>query len=274
MAYRISSGAPVAAGRYLSQAQTQVESSLRAIASGSRVSRAGDDPAGFAVAESLRAQITGTKQAEMNGEAAQGMLQTAEGALNEQNNILIRLRELAVNSASDTVGETERGYLNEEATQLTAEFDRIAQSTRYGGRQLLTGSGTDYEFQVGSGAGSENVVSFKADADTTSSNAGIGGLDIESKGGARSALDDIDGALEKVAGARANFGAVQGRLQHSVDNLGATFENLSASRSRIADANVAEESSKLAQARVQEQASVAVMAQANQSSAQALRLLS
>lgn len=274
MAYRITSATPVTAGRYLSQAQSQVENSLRAIASGSRVSRASDDPAGFAISESLRTQISSTAQAQLNADSAQGMLQTAEGGLNEQNNILIRLRELAVNAASDTIGDDERTYINDEAQQLTSEFDRIAKSTRYGGRNLLTGSGTSYEFQVGAGSGDADVIKFKADTSTTAGDVGIGGLALDDKGSARGALDDIDEAMSKVAGARAQFGATQGRLSHASDALGAQFENLSASRSRVADANVAEESARLAQAQVQQQASVAVMAQANQSSAQALRLLS
>src|SRR5687767_1222586 len=126
MAFRIGSGiAPMQAGRFLNKSNEQIEKSLGSLASGSRVVRAGDDAAGFAIAESLRGQIGGTKQAKFNAESATALVQTAEGGLNEQNNILVRLRELAVYAASDTIGDEERSYLDTEFQQLTAEFDRI-----------------------------------------------------------------------------------------------------------------------------------------------------
>jgi flagellin len=261
------------AGRYLEQAQRQIDKSLVALASGSRITRAGDDAAGFAISESLRGQIGGTKQAKFNAESAVGLVQTAEGGLNEQNNILVRLRELAVYAASDTIGDEERGYLNSEFGGLTEEFDRIAKSTRYGNKQLLTGTGQEFEFQVGAFKGPENLIKFKLDANTTASDVGIDDLGVSSKGDARDALDSLDSAIQKVAGTRATFGAMQSRLQHASDVLSVQAENLDAARGHIIDVDAAEESSKLAQAQIQQQAGSAVIAQANQSAGRALRLL-
>lgn len=274
MAFRIASQTvPIAAGRYLSKAQQQIDKSLGALASGSRVVRAGDDAAGFAIAESLRGQLGGTKQAKFNAESAVSLVQTAEGGLNEQNNILVRLRELAVYSASDTIGDEERGFLDTEFQQLVEEFDRIAKSTRYGNKQLLTGSGEQYEFQVGAFQGEENVIRFKLDANTTSSDVGVSGLDIADKSSARGSLGDLDEAMIKIAGTRATFGAMQSRFQHAIDALGVQAENLEAARSHIVDVDMAEEVSKLAQAQILQQAGTSVIAQANASSARALRLL-
>ena len=124
----------------------------------------GDDAAGFAIAESLRGQAASLRQAKQNASNATGLIQVAEGGLNEQNNILIRLRELAVQSASDTVGEDERAFLDTEFQNLTAEFNRIAETTTYGRKQLLTGTNVEYEFHLGAGSTDSDVVRYKLDA--------------------------------------------------------------------------------------------------------------
>lgn len=274
MSYRISTNTTsMAAGRFLEVAQRQVDRSLQALASGSRVVKAGDDAAGFAIAESLRGQIAGSKQAKFNAESASGMVQTAEGGLSELNNILVRTRELAVYAASDTIGDEEREFLNTEFTGLIEEFDRIAKSTRYGNKELLTGTGEEFEFQVGAFKGEENVINFTLDADATASDVGIEGLEIGSKGEARDALSDIDDAIMKIAGARATFGAMQSRLEHTANALGVQAENLHAARGHIVDVDAAEEVTKLAQAQLLQQAGSAVIAQANQSSNYVLRML-
>ncbi len=274
MAFRISSNSTaLSAGRFLERAQRQVDKSLQSLASGSRIVRAGDDAAGFAISESLRGQIAGTKQAKFNTESAVGLVQTAEGGLNEQNNILVRLRELGVQAASDTIGDQEREYLNQEFVGLVEEFDRIAKTTRYGAKELLTGSGQEYEFQVGAFKGPENVISFTLDANTTSSDVGVDGLEITSKSEARDSLASIDEAIAHVSGTRATFGAMQSRLQHASDALSVQGENLTIARSHIVDVDAAEEVSKLAQAQIQQQAGASVIGQANVSAAKALRLL-
>jgi flagellin len=274
VSFRIASSVvPIQASRFVNKAQQQIDKSLGSLASGSRVVRAGDDAAGFAIAESLRGQSAGTKQAKFNAEAAVGMIQTAEGGLNEQNNILVRMRELAVYSASDTVSDVERGFLNSEFKQLTAEFDRIAKSTRYGSKQLLTGSGEEFEFQVGSFKGPENIITFQLDADTTSSEAGVESLDVGDQDDALDALDGIDEAITKVSGTRAGFGAVQSRLQYSIGALEVQRENLEQARSHIVDVDIAEEVSNLAQAQIIQEAATSVVAQANMGARRALRLL-
>lgn len=274
MAFRVNNGVvSLGAQRNLEIAQRQIEHSLTALASGSRIVNAGDDAAGFAIAETLKAQLAGTKQSKMNAEMATSLIQTAEGGLNEQNNILIRMRELAVQSSSDTVSDDERGYLNTEFTQLAQEFDRIAKSTRYANKQLLTGNGEDFSFQVGPYPGPENVIRFKLDANTTGSAAGVSGMDISDRSSAVDTLDDLDEAMNKIAGARATFGAAQSRFQHAIDNLAVQGENIQTAVGNIEDVDVAEETSKLAQGQIQQQAGTAVLAQANSTANRILRLI-
>lgn len=274
MAFRVNNGVvSLGAQRNLSIAQRNIEHSLTALASGSRIVHAGDDAAGFAIAETLKAQLAGTKQSKMNAEMATSLIQTAEGGLNEQNNILVRMRELAVQSASDTVSDEEREYVNTEFTQLQQEFDRIAKSTRYGSKQLLVGNGDNFEFQVGPYKGPENIIKFKLDANTTASAAGISGLDVSDRDSAADALSSIDDGIQKVAAARATFGAAQSRLTHSIDNLSVQGENIAVAIGNIEDVDVAEETAKLAQGQIAQQAGTAVMAQANSSASHILRLI-
>lgn len=274
MSFRISTNSvPLQVSRHLSQAQGQIDRSLAALASGSRVVRAGDDAAGFAISESLRGQLGGTKQAKFNAESAVSLVQTAEGGLNEQNNILVRLRELAVYAASDTIGDDEREFLDTEFQQLASEFDRIAKTTRYGNKSLLTGTGEEFTFQVGAFKGEENVIRFTLDADTTASDVGIDDLDIADQDAALDSLNSLDDAILHVAGTRSTFGAMQSRLQHAIGALEVQAENLDAARGHIVDVNVAEETAKLAQANIQQQAGIAVMAQANMANARAIHLL-
>lgn len=274
MAFRVSTNvASLTAQRFLGKAQRTTEESLQALASGSRVTRPGNDAAGFAISEGLRGQLSGIKQARFNADTAISMLQVAEGGLNEQNNILIRLRELAVYSASDTLGDTERGYINTEFQQLLEEYDRIAATTRYGNKELLTGSGEEFEFQVGANKGAENSVKFKLDANTSASESGIDGLSIEDQDDALDTLEELDNAIGKVAEARSTFGAMQSRLQFASDHLTGQTENIAAARSQIADTDVADEVSKLAQSQIIQEAAVSVLAQANMNTQRMLKLI-
>jgi flagellin len=264
MSLRINSNiASISAQRYLSKNQRQVDDSFKALSSGTRLSTPQNDAAGFAISELLRAQVAGAAQSSKNARTAQALIQTAEGGLNEQNNILVRLRELAVNSASDTIGDREREFVNEEFQLLIAEFDRIAKSTRFGTKSLLTGSGEEFDFQVGANKGKENVIGFKLESDTQSDSVGIEGLDIEQQDNAQDALAEIDSAVMIVAEARAKLGAVQSRFNYAIDNLDVQKQNIDEARSIIADVDVAEETSKLARAQVLQEAGMAVLAQAN-----------
>ncbi len=261
------------AQRHLSQSQRQVEGSLAALASGRKIVRPGDDAAGFAISESLRGQVSGSRQAKANAEQAMAFIQTAEGGLNEQNNILIRLRELAVQSASDTVSNKERSFIEMEFTQLKEEYDRISQSTRFGEQSLLSGSGQTYEFHVGPFSGPENTISFRLDADTSARRSGIGSSQVDTQRAARRSIEDIDQAMSKVAEVRAQFGSVHSRFHYSIDNLAVQAENLEMARSQIVDVDVAREVSELTRHQIIQDMGVSVLAQAKMDSARALRLL-
>jgi flagellin len=265
--------ASITAQRYLTKTQREVENEFRALSSGTRLSTPQNDAAGFAISELLRSQVAGTRQSKANAQTAQALVQTAEGSLNEQNNILVRLRELAVNSASDTIGDTEREFLDKEFQMLVDEFDRIARVSRFGSKELLTGTKEDFSFQVGPYDGDENVIEFSLDADTTAGSVGISGLDVESKSSAKSALKSIDEAVVEVAGVRAQLGAIQSRFIFAVDNLDVQGASLEEARSLIADVDVAQSTSQLARAQVLQEAGMAVLAQANQWPSKIMRLV-
>lgn len=274
MSLRINSNvASVSAQRYLNKNQRQVEDSFKALASGTRLSTPQNDAAGFAISELLRAQVSGASQSIKNARSAQALIQTAEGGLNEQNNILVRMRELAVNAASDTIGDKEREFVDEEFQLLIAEFDRIAKSTKFGTKDLLVGSGEEFSFQVGPNDGEENVIEFSLNNDTQASSVGIDGLDISDQDNAVSSLADIDSAVMEVAGARAKLGAVQSRFQYATDNLEVQKQNIEEARSIIADVDVAEETSKLARAAVLQEAGMSVLVQANSYPKKLLQLI-
>jgi len=266
--------ASIGAQRVLGKQQARVEHAQQSLASGSRIVKAADDAAGLAISENIRGQLGGIKMARMNAFNAQSLIQVSEGGLNEISNILIRLRELGVQAASDTVSDVERSFLNQEATQLVAESDRIAKSTRFGNKALLDGNGEEFEYHVGPFANEEeNTIKYKISADATNSNLGIGGVDVSDKSGARDTLQSVDDALVKIGQMRADFGAVQSRLQTTTSNLDIQFENLSAAKSRISDADIAYESSEMTSAQILQSASVSVLAQANQNGASALKLI-
>jgi flagellin len=274
MGMRISTNlASIAAQRQLSKQSERNSHSLEALSSGSRIVHAADDAAGLAISENLRGQIRGMGMAKQNASNAISLVQTSEGGLNEITNILVRLRELGVQAASDNIGEEERGYIDTEAQQLLAESDRIAKTTRFGKRNLLDGSGDELEFQVGVNSDDANVIRYNLKADATNSALGISGLSMDDKGGARGSLDTIDEAMNKVGKMRADFGAVQSRLSTTVSNLDIQNENLSAANSRIRDADIAHETAEMATSNILQQAAVSVMSQANQQPAAALRLI-
>ncbi len=265
--------ASINAQRRLSSQQTRAEKALSQLASGSRITKAADDAAGLAISENIRGQTRGLAMARQNAFNAISLVQVSEGGLNEISNILIRLRELGVQAASDNISDTERAFLNTEATQLIAESDRIARTTRFGDQILLDGSGEQLDFHVGPFAGDENVISYNVDADATAETLGIDDIDIADKDGAKETLGAVDDALVMLGELRADFGAVQSRLQTTTANLDIQYENLSAAKSRIKDADVALATSELASANILQQAAVSVLAQANNFPSSSLRLL-
>jgi flagellin len=274
MGLRVSTNmASISAQRVLGVQQKRAEHATAALASGSRIVHAADDAAGLAISENLRGQTRGIAQARNNASNAISVVQVGEGGLNEISNILIRLRELGVQGASDNIGDRERGFLNLEAKQLVQEADRIAKTTVFGDKKLLDGSTGDMEFQVGVFGTDENRINVSLNNDATASSIGIDGLEVGSKSDARSALKTVDEAFAKVGAIRANLGAVQSRLDSTVNNLDVQYENISAAKSRISDTDIAKESSEAASANILQQAAVSVLAQANQNPAVALKLL-
>jgi flagellin len=202
------------------------------------------------------------------------MVQVAEGGLNESSNILTRLRELSIQAGSDTVGDTERGYLSLEYEQLVQEADRIAKTTSFNGRPLLKGEGSTLSFQVGAYGGQDNQIEMDASqTDASVEGLGIGGSNVRDKQDALDNLDKIDGAIQKVSAFRANFGSVQSRLQSAINNIDTTVVNQESARSRIEDVDVAESTAKLASSQMKNAAGVATLAQANALGQQALRLI-
>lgn len=274
MSLRINTNmASINAQHNLDGLQKRSDHAMKALSTGSRITQASDDAAGMAISEQLNADLRSLGAARQNSENAISFIQVGEGGLNEVNNILVRLRELGVQSASDTLGDQEREFVDKEAQQLLAEVDRIANSTKFGQTNLLNGDSKELEFQVGTGSGEDSRITFNSDADATTSSLGISGLSFDSKSGARSALGDVDDALSRVGGMRANYGAFQNRLDSTVRNLDVQTEGLSAARSRIKDADIAHETAELTSAQVLQQASIGMLAQANQAPAAALRLL-
>jgi flagellin len=252
-----------------------LDKSLERLSSGYRINRAGDDAAGLAISENLRAQVRGLKQASRNAQDGVSLVQVAEGGLNEVSSILIRLRELAVQAASDTIGPVERQFLNVEYDQLVSEIDRIADATEFNGTQLLSGTGSVLDFQVGT-RNDPNIDRLSFDASKADSNSAALGVNLTSvadKASAQNSLAAIDSAIVSVSAMRADFGAIQNRLQSTIGNIAVSVENLSAANSRIRDVDVAEETAEMTRNNILLQAGTSVLAQANQTSNTALSLL-
>lgn len=274
MGLRIQTNLPsISAQRVLEIQKKRMDHASQALASGSRIVNAADDAAGLSISEFMRGQLRGTAMARSNAFNAVSSIQVAEGGLNEVSNILIRLRELGIQAASDTVGEKERGFLNEESKQLIQEADRIAKTTQFGDKKLLDGSSQDLSFHVGAFSGEENKIRYHMEANARTSELGIDSIDVSDKESASEALDQVDGALDVIGKLRANFGSIQSRLNSTTSNLDVQYENISAAKSRISDVDVAKETAELASAQVLQQAAVGVLAQANQFPGMALKLI-
>jgi flagellin len=272
------------ARRNLYQSQMQLDSSLSRLGSGYRITKAGDDAAGLGISVNLQAQIRSYAQAARNAQDGISLVQTAEGSMNEITNVLIRLRELAMESSSAGVNDDQRGYIQTEVDELVKEIDRIAHAAEYNGKQLLAPEGTSVElleFQVGirtagdgtPGSDTTNTITLST-ADLTAETLGLKtGFDFSSADGARSALGKIDTALDLVSETRARFGAAGNRLDNAISNIQSTAQNLAAAHSRIRDVDIAEETSAMTRAQILLQAGVSVLAQANQIPQSALKLL-
>lgn len=276
MGFRISTNvASVNAQRNLGDSQTKAANSMAQLSSGSRINKAADDAAGLAISENLKASIRSTRQASRNAQDGVSLVQVAEGGLNEISSIVTRLRELGIQAASDTLGDTERGFLNKEVLQLKDEMQRISQVTTWGKTKLLDGTSPTFDFQVGVyNRESEDRITFKANENVATLDAmGLAGIDYTSKEGAQSALTELDKAQDYVNGMRSNLGALQNRLTSTINNLGVTEENLSAANSRIRDTDVASATAEMTRNNILLQASTATLAQANSKDQLALKLI-
>jgi len=259
------------AQRNLGTSQSNLNKSMERLSSGLRINSAKDDAAGLAISDRMTSQIRGLNQASRNAMDGISLAQTAEGALQESTNILQRMRELAVQSANDTNSVDDRNSINAEVTQLISELDRIATTTAFNGRGLLNGSmASGATFQVGANAGQTITFSI-ANAGATS--LGVNATTVSTRAGATAAITSIDSAIGDIDEIRGGLGAIQNRFESTIANLNNVSENLSAARSRILDADIAQETSAMTKNNILQQAGVSILAQANQAPQLALSLL-
>lgn len=258
----------------LTSANSAKSKSLEKLSSGLRINRAGDDAAGLAISEKMRGQVSGLNQASKNAQDGISLIQTAEGALNETHSILQRMRELAVQSASDTNTATDRGEIQKEVTQLIAEVDRIATTTQFNTQNLLdTTGGTAGTFTLQIGANESQTLDV-AIGDMQAAALGVDGVDLSVDAAtSTAAITTINDAIESVSAERASLGANQNRLEHTINNLNATAENLSTAESRIRDVDMAKEMMEFTKNNILSQAATSMLAQANQMPQSVLQLL-
>jgi len=262
-----------------SSVNKEMEVSMERLSTGKRINGASDDAAGVAIASRLSSEVRGTNQAIRNAMDAQSMIDTAEGAHNEIENILQRMRELAVQAANDTNDTNDRNALKTEFDELVVEIDRIADVTTWAGQNLLTGSGGttssgSFSFQIGSGTTSANQLSITiASLATSGSTLSVNSLTLASMTSATSAITAIDSAITALNSQRASLGSYSNRLDHTVNNLTNISNNLAAGLGRIEDADFAAETTSLAKSQILQQASTAMLAQANASKQNVLSLL-
>jgi flagellin len=274
------------AQRNLNTTQAALASSVGRLSSGMRINSASDDAAGLGISENLKASIRSMAQAQRNANDGISMSQVAEGSMSDMQGIVSRMRELSVQSANATLGNTERGYIKTEFAQLSEEINRIGAVTEFNGQKLLDGSAsTGLTFQIGIKDNSDNRLKMSITRLTNSTlgvgaavgsipaTVGIASVSLSSAGGAQLAIGTFDKAIQQLSEARAKVGAIQNRMTVTVSNLAATQENLTAANSRIRDVDVASESANLTKAQILSQAGLAVLAQANQLPQAALSLL-
>ncbi|MGK5085457.1 flagellin [Bdellovibrionota bacterium FG-1] len=263
------------AQRTMAGTRNKLDASLERLSSGSRINRSGDDAAGLAISENLRAQIRGIRQAKRNAMDGVSVIQVSEGGLNEVSSILVRLRELAIQSASDTIGDTERGFADREFQSLKQEVDRIANVTNFNGTPLLNGKSGIFEIQVGTKNNPilDRIVYNGERSDASLDALKLGGESVATKQGAQLSLSVIDDALIRVNSIRADLGAMQNRLQSTINNLAVSDENLSSANSRIRDTDFAEEVSEMTKNNILLQSGISVLSQANSTNQATLKLL-
>jgi flagellin len=259
---------------HLNRTNRGLTSTFAKISSGLRINSASDDGAGLAVAENLESEYRSLQQAQRNTHDGISVLQTAEGATNEVGDILKRMRELAVQSSSDTLANSERAYIQDEFEQLTAEVDRIADVTEFNGTSLANNTHAGLDVQVGIQNKAQDRIEIElGDLRASSLKVNTGSVSMDTVTGARSALETIDTALDSVNSYRSDYGAVQNRLESALNNLETYTENIAGAESRIRDADFAYETAQMSKYNIMQQAGVAILSQANGISQGALRLI-
>ena len=265
----------LAAQRSLGQNRQAQEASLERLSSGNRINKAGDDAAGLAISDQIRANTRSLAQAGRNANDGISLVQVAEGGTNEISNMLVRMRELSIQASSDTIGDLERGFINKEIQALKMETDRIANNTEFNGTKLLNGSADKLDIQVGiKNNPTEDRLVFDAQAQNVTTKAlGIDEVNTMTKEASQNNLEKVDAAITALNSNRSGLGAVQNRLQSTINNINIYKENLEAARSRIKDTDMATETSELTKNNILAQAGISVLGQANQNPQMALKLL-
>ncbi len=259
--------------RMLGLTTSSLGKSTEKLSSGYKINRAADNAAGLAISEKMRRQVRGLTQASTNAQDGISAVQTAEGALNEVHDMLQRMNELAVQAANDTNMSTDRGYIQKELDALVSEIDRVANTTTFNEQCLLDGTFTGKKLQVGSEADASQTITLSIggmDASTLQIDSGI---DVTTHTNAQTTITKIKDAMETVSAQRADLGAVQNRLEHTIANLDNVVENTTAAESRIRDTDMATEMVKFSNQNILQQAGQAMLAQANQSNQGVLSLL-
>ncbi len=258
--------------RMLGVNSSTLSKSTEKLSSGYKINRAADDAAGLSISEKMRRQIRGLTQASANAQDGISCVQTAEGALNEVHDMLQRMNELAVKAANGTNQSVDREYIQSEVDQLVSEIDRVAQSTTFNELSLLDGSFTGVKLQVGSEVSSTNQINVSITG-IKASTIGVKNVKVSTVSGAQSAITSIKNALKSVSEQRSDLGAIQNRLEHTINNLDNVVENTTAAESRIRDTDMATEMVKYSNTQILAQAGQAMLAQSNQANQGVLSLL-
>ena len=263
------------AQRNLRSSRMGMESASEKMSSGSRINKSADDAAGLAISENLSGSIRSLRQAGRNAQDGISFIQVAEGGMNEISNMIIRLRELSVQAASDTIGAPEREYLDREVQALKLEMSRISGGAEYNGTKLLDGTGTKLDFQIGIKDDEflDRISYDPASTDVSLKTLGLDLVDVSKKEDAQAALSKLDNSIQVLNSNRAHLGALQNRLNVTVANTDIAAENFTAAKSRIKDADVAQETAEFARTNIMLQAGISVLSQANQVKGMALKLL-
>jgi flagellin len=258
--------------RMLGLTQSTLAKSTEKLSSGYKINRAADNAAGLAISEKMRRQVRGLTQASTNAQDGVSAVQTAEGALNEVHDMLQRMNELAIQAANDTNMTADRTYIQAEITALTTEISRVATTTTFNEQKLLDGTFTDKGLQVGAENDEAQVISISISS-MSATTLGVKNVDVTTAEGAKNAIDSIKSAMAKVSKQRSDLGAIQNRLEHTINNLNNVVENTTAAESRIRDTDMATEMVKFSNQNILQQAGQAMLAQANQSNQGVLSLL-